>query len=189
MRDMESYLIALHKKLLVMPNAALAILAASAGSLATAYIAQYVFDIAPCILCYYQRVPYALAIVFSLLALAVRKNDKRARMFLGLCAFGFFVNACIAFFHSGVELQWWAGTDECGVNPDVLKGATDIAAMRESLLATPTVRCDQINFTVLGFTMANWNVVACLGLALFSLLAAMGPCVNWAKCDCCKKCD
>lgn len=179
------FLITLHQKLLVMPVAALALLAAAAGSLAFAYSAENFFGIAPCELCLYQRVPYAVVIALALLALLIRKNDKKARCLLGLCAVAFFVNMGIAFYHSGVELHWWGGTDDCAANPLL---ATDPALVREALMNTPVVRCDQINFTFLGFTMANWNVLASFALGLFALLASFGPCVNWGKgCCCCKK--
>ena len=175
---MSKLFILIHQKLLVMPYAALVIFAVSVGSLLTAYIAENFFDVFPCELCLYQRVPYALAMILAILALIVRKNDKRARLLLGFCAVAFFANMGIAIFHSGVELHWWAGSDGCAVNPLVLQ---DPAAAREALLSTPSVRCDEINFTFLGFTMANWNVPASLALGLFALLASFGPCVNWAK--------
>ena len=38
----------------------LAILAASMGALGMAYVAEVVFGLEPCILCLYQRVPYAI---------------------------------------------------------------------------------------------------------------------------------
>lgn len=172
------FIVALHKKLLVVPAAALLLFVAATGSLFVAYIAETFFDVQPCILCLYQRVPYAIVAFLSLLALILRGNDKKARTVLGLCALAFFVNAGIAIFHSGVELHWWAGTDECGVNPDVFK---DVANLRENLLKTPMVSCDAVNFTFLGFTMANWNILASFGLGLFALLASFGPCINWAK--------
>lgn len=175
MQAMYRFLVELLNKLLVMPMAALAVLAVSTGSLITAYVAETFFGVAPCILCLYQRIPYAAAILLAILALLVRAKDKAARSVLALIALAFFINAGIAFFHSGVELQWWKGTDTCGVNPSVLAEATgSTISARELLLQTPTVRCDAINFTFLGFTMANWNILACLGLGLFALLAALG---------------
>ncbi|MCH7551198.1 MAG: disulfide bond formation protein B, partial [Proteobacteria bacterium] len=46
-----------------------AILAVSIGALATAYTAELTFDVEPCILCLYQRIPYALAGALALAAL------------------------------------------------------------------------------------------------------------------------
>lgn len=164
-----------------MPYAALALFVAAIGSLITAYIAETYFDVQPCILCIYQRIPYAAVAFLSLFALMARHQDKRARFFLGLCALAFLVNMGVAIFHSGVELHWWAGTNECGVNPLVLQ---DVANVREALLKTPMVSCDAINFTFLGFTMANWNILASFGLGLFALLASFGSCVNWCQSGC-----
>ncbi len=45
------------------------IFAVSATALANAYIAQYAFGQEPCVLCLYQRVPYAVAGVLGLAAL------------------------------------------------------------------------------------------------------------------------
>jgi len=173
-----------------MPWAALAIMAAGVAALGGALVLEHFFAVLPCILCYYERVPYGLAILWGVLALACRKNDKAVQIFFWLAALGFLANAGLSFFHSGVELQWWPGTDECAVNPAVF---TDPAAAREALLATPVVRCDEISFTFLGFSLANWNVPLGLGLALFSALAALRP--RWkclqqdasCGCTCCKK--
>ncbi|MDD3182997.1 MAG: disulfide bond formation protein B [Alphaproteobacteria bacterium] len=168
-----------------MPDATLAIFAAATGSLFVAYIAENFFDVQPCILCIYQRIPFAVVSALSIIALIFRDNDKMVRTVLSLCALAFFINAGIAIFHSGVELHWWAGTDECGVNPLVLK---QIANLREVLLKTPLVSCDAINFTLFGLTMANWNILASFGLGLFSLLAAFRSCLNWAKQPSCSVC-
>lgn len=172
-----------------MPYAALALFAASAGSLIVAYIAETFFGVEPCILCIYQRIPYALVTFLAIFALMARQNDKKARFFLALCALALFINAGIAGFHSGVELHWWAGTDECSVNPLVIQQVT-ADALREQLLHTPLVPCDAINFTFLGFTMANWNILASLGLGFFALLASLGSCITWgagSHCCCCSK--
>jgi disulfide bond formation protein DsbB len=174
------------------PLAALLVFIASVGSLFTAYVAEHFFDVYPCILCIYQRIPYALAAFFALAAIIIRQNDKAARMLLRLAALAFFANMFLAIFHSGVELHWWAGTDECGVNPAVL---SNVADLKTALLKQPLVNCDEINFTFLGITMANWNVLASLGLGLFSLMASLGPCSRWANRDggnlssCCCRCN
>lgn len=171
------------RRAFVMPWAALVLFAAGTGALFTAYIAENFFGVQPCILCLYQRVPYAFVAFLAIVALASRRRVACTRRLLAIAALAFFVNMGIATFHSGVERQWWKGTESCGVNPVVLAEATggksSAAALRESLLQTPTVRCDQINFTFLGITMANWNVLASLGLGLFALLAALQPrCLN-----------
>jgi len=179
-------LLELHKKLFSMPWAALAIIAAGLGALAGAFILQDFFGAQPCVLCLFQRVPYAAVVILGSLALLMRENDKWARRFLALCALAFFINVGLAVFHSGVELHWWAGTDGCEVNADILR---DPEAARLALLQEAVAQCDEIGFTFLGFSLANWNVLICFILGLFALLASLGPCVNWAKPKgcCCKK--
>lgn len=176
------------KKLFFMPWAALAIVVAGLVALASAYILEAFWGVLPCILCYYERVPYALVALFGGLALAMRKNERAVQALFLLAGLAFIVDAGIAFYHSGVELHWWPGTDDCDVNPLVL---ADPVAAREALLATPVVRCDEISFTFLGFTLANWNVPLCLGLGIYSLLAAYAPRIKLlqpgAGCRCRKK--
>lgn len=169
---MRRFVLELFLKLLSMPYAALALFVAGVGSLFVAYIAQTFFDVQPCILCIYQRIPYAIIAFLAICALITRRHDKTARVFLALSALALFVNGGIAVFHSGVELHWWAGTDECGVNPLVLK---DLGNLRETLLKTPLVSCDEINFTFFGLTMANWNILSSFGLGLFALFSALKP--------------
>lgn len=156
------------RKLLTMPNAALAIIAASMVSLASAYIAQHFFDIQPCILCLFQRVPYAVTLALGALAFLFRRDAGKYRVLLVLCAVAFFVNVGIAFFHTGVERHWWAGTNGCAVTP------LNAPLTRESLLLQAISQCDEINFEIFGLTLANLNVLFCLGLGLFSLIAAFG---------------
>lgn len=155
-------------KLLRLPYAALAILAASLVSLIAAFVAQHVFDIQPCILCLFQRVPYAVALVLGALALLFRKDEQKIKILFTLIALTLFVNVGIAAFHSGVERQWWAGTNGCDVVP--LNGELS----REQLLTMAVAQCDEINFDIFGITLANLNVIFCLGLGIFSLVVAFG---------------
>ncbi len=181
------------KKLFFMPLSAFALIASGVFALASAMVLERFFDVLPCILCYYERVPYGLVILFGALALIFRKNERALFWLFILSALAFFAGAGIAFFHSGVELHWWAGTDDCEVNPLVLAGANpDPAALREALLSSAPVRCDEIGFTFLGFTLANWNVPICLGLGFYALIAAfatrirlLAPAVG--ECCCCRK--
>jgi disulfide bond formation protein DsbB len=75
----------------------------------------------------------------------------------------------LAIFHTGVELHWWLGTSGCAVEP--LNGASS-ADLREALLHTVTPRCDQIAWTILGFSMTNLNVGLSLALAFFAAAAS-----------------
>lgn len=158
---------------LVKPWAQILLFAACVDSFIAAYILENFFDVLPCDLCIMQRYPFAIVMVLMLIAFALKFSDLRARQVMALAGLVLVVNAGIAVFHSGVELHWWEGTDGCGVNPLVF--ADDLAAMRNALLNAPTVRCDEINFTFLGMTIANWNIPWSLGMAFFAFASALFP--------------
>lgn len=156
-------------KFLAMPKAAALIFAASLGSLIFAFIMQYGFNVQPCVLCLWQRVPFGLAAVLALMAIIWRPYGGHTRALLGVGAALFLANAGLAFFHTGVEQHWWLGTSGCAITP--LHGDS-IATMREKLLTMAAARCDEISWTFLGLSMANWNLPFSLALAIFSFLAA-----------------
>jgi disulfide bond formation protein DsbB len=143
----------------------------SAAALGMAFISQYAYGLHPCILCIYQRVPYALIILFGVLGLAFSRSSPRAvHLFTGLTALTFLANAIIAFYHTGVERKWWTSFLEgCSV-PSLEGNITDVLAQ---IAATPVVRCDEIPWTdpVIGLSMANYNVLFCLVLALAAFIA------------------
>jgi disulfide bond formation protein DsbB len=160
-------------ELIVMPRAPLVMMAVCISALAIAFVAQFAYGENPCVLCLWQRVPFAIAILVSGLAYLLRNKPilvHRSFIFLALL---FLVEMGIAFFHSGVELHWWLGTDGCTVEPLKLD-QLDPAAVREAMLHAPVARCDVISWTFLGYSMANWNVLFSLGLSVFSLMAAHG---------------
>ena len=65
------------------------------------------------------------------------------------------VGAAIAAFHAGVEQHWWKGITECAATP-VTGSASDILGQ---ILAQPLIRCDAIPWSLLGLSMAGWNMV------------------------------
>ncbi|MBV5336365.1 disulfide bond formation protein B, partial [bacterium] len=88
------------------PARALSLLALGAASvLSAAFFFQYVLGYQPCILCIYQRWPYAAVIVFALAALALGRRWTWGGEDALLVACGFALLACsgIAFYHVGVE--------------------------------------------------------------------------------------
>lgn len=138
-----------------------AIAAASAGALGLALIAQFGFDLWPCNLCYAQRVPYALALVFALIAMLPAMDAPERRMVALVCAGLFLFNAGFAFFHVGVEEKWWLGPSECvgGVKSFSLQ---DLAS---ALTQTGRTGCDEAAFRLFGISMAGYNVIAGVLLA------------------------
>jgi disulfide bond formation protein DsbB len=145
------------------------ILVASVAILGTAFAFQYWDGLAPCELCLYQRYPYDVAILLALLAFILPGGSLRRGLIL-LCGLAFLADAGIALFHVGVEQHWWEGLAACSA-PENQAGAHTLDSLRAQLEATPVVRCDHIAWSLFGISMAGYNFVAALLLALFSFAA------------------
>ncbi|MBI4968007.1 MAG: disulfide bond formation protein B [Rhodospirillales bacterium] len=144
------------------------IMAIGLGAIAAALVAQYVFNLQPCILCYYQRVPYVAALLLGAHALPPWTPANRRVLCVALAGLAFLANGGIALFHVGVENHWWAGTDSCG-SPIA---ATTIEDLRRQLMAAPVVRCDEVTWSLFGISMAGYNALAAPFLAAFAFWGA-----------------
>lgn len=154
-------------------TAALGIAVISAASLAAALTAQYGFGLLPCTLCLYQRVPFTINILLGLAGRVV-KNGKAAAYTIALSGMSFLINSGIAFYHSGVERKWWAGLQGCST-PDMSGSIEEVMAR---IAATNVTRCDEIPWSMFGLSMANYNVVMCLGLAGLCAVYLIARCKN-----------
>ena len=144
------------------------IILAMAGSLAMlagAFAFQYIGGLAPCHLCLLQRWPHAAALAIGLLALAI---PGRLLPLAGAAAA--LTTAGIGIYHTGVERLWWAGPTSCSAGSIAGLDVKDL--LDPSIVVAPVVRCDEVAWQMLGLSMASWNVVLSLGLALIWLLAA-----------------
>lgn len=146
-----------------------AILAVSLGSLAAALIAQFGFGLQPCILCLYQRVPYAVAALLALPALLPVIPERRRAALVALCGLIFLIGGGIAVFHVGVEQHWWAGTSACAGTPIA---AVDLNDLQAALNTKPVVHCEDVQWRLFGISMAGYNVAASALWGILSLIAA-----------------
>ncbi len=140
---------------------------ASLTALALAFIGQYGFELQPCVLCIYQRWPFAIA---ALCLVALTPWVRPAATWLLLfSALVLAVNAGIAVYHVGVEQYWWTGSEACVGTTGT---ARTLAELRAQVMATPVTRCDEVAFSLFGISMAGYNVIFSAGLALYAGLAA-----------------
>ena len=147
------------------PSRACLLLAlASAAILLGALGLQYLGGLPPCPLCIWQRWPYVALIVLGGVGWRARP-----RAMLGLATLVLLVGAGLAAYHVGIEQGWWALPAGC-----VAGGGAESVEELKRLLAEAPPACDQVSFTFLGLTLAGWNLVASLLLALFTCAAALG---------------
>lgn len=143
------------------------LLAAAAIALGTVYIAEYGFGYEPCVLCLYQRVPYAVIAALGLLALVLR-DDDRLRWVMLAAGVVFLVGGGIAFYHVGVEQTWWTSAAPCGAHGVPLTSTADLF---QALQKKAEKSCGDIDWTLFGVSMATYNVGVSLILAVGALCA------------------
>ena len=149
-----------------------AILGASIAALVTAYTAELVFGIEPCVLCLYQRIPYALAGALAVAALLAPGTRPKVWAVIG-AGVAFLAGAEIAFYHVGVEQHWWRSVAACAIAPADPEPETVEELRRLLTEVRPVARaCDVVNWSLFGVSMATYNVAASLALAAGSFWGA-----------------
>jgi disulfide bond formation protein DsbB len=143
--------------------------AGSAALLAAAFAFQYLGGLLPCAMCLWQRWPHAAAIALG--AAGVALPSALVAVAGGLAMLG---NAGIALYHTGVERDWWQGPTSCsGGGGDI--GAMDMADLLNPEVGSAIVMCDEVAWEMLGLSMASWNGLASLALAVIWIAAALRP--------------
>ncbi|MBL4693045.1 MAG: disulfide bond formation protein B [Magnetovibrio sp.] len=124
-----------------------------AGALIMAYIAQFGFGLEPCVLCLYQRIPYALVAILGFIAM---KRPQNLNDILVASAVVFAASTALAAYHFGVEQHWWVSATGC--TGDVSKTFTTQDLLQSMQRKQPKA-CDAVDWTLFGLSMAGWNVL------------------------------
>ncbi|MGL4320681.1 MAG: disulfide bond formation protein B [Paracoccaceae bacterium] len=153
-----------------MPRRSLIALATlgSAALLLGALAFQYLGGLAPCDLCLQQRWPHAAAIAIGLVALFIATGPL-VRLLAACGALAALATAGLGVYHTGVERGWWQGPTTCAAGGDI--GGMSSEDLLNQILAAPVIRCTDVQWDMLGLSMASWNAVASLGLALVWIVA------------------
>lgn len=144
-------------------EARLMALAVPLALLGGALLSEYVGKLYPCEMCWWQRYPHAVAILLALGALVSPLPAPRTRVLTLLAALAIAVSGAIGVFHAGVEYGWWEGLTTCTAG-----GATSL----EDIMKVPLIRCDQVQWTLAGISLAGFNALFSLGGALLILAFA-----------------
>lgn len=134
----------------------------SAALLLGAMAFQYIGGLVPCHLCLQQRWPHAAAVAIGLVALMLAKGPLM-RALAAAGALAALATAGLGVYHTGVERGWWQGPDTCSAGGNI----ADISAkdLLDQILAAPVIRCTDVQWDMLGLSMASWNAVLSVGLA------------------------
>src|SRR6266436_694769 len=149
--------------------AAVAITVIAAATLAGAWFFQLVLDIRPCPLCLEQRYAYYLAFPLGfLVALAASREAPRGVLLLGLAILllAALANAWLGTYHAGVEWKFWQGPTDCTGPVGNLGSA---GSLLERLDSVKVIRCDEVQWRFLGLSLAGYNVLISLLMAVIAV--------------------
>lgn len=142
---------------------------ASIIALSGAYIAQYIFNYQPCILCLYQRQPFIAIIVITAISFLFCNKAKYFKIASYFAVILIITNIAIASYHVGVEQKIFQGPTSCS-SDDNLNKINDLEQLKQAFLKTSAVKCDEPQLLILGLSMAALNIIFCiilLGLSLY----------------------
>ena len=129
-------------------------------ALLTAYFTQYVLGHQPCNLCLIERIPYILTIIVVALSFLFKKYEKIYLTFLSLI----FISATlISFYHVGIEQGFINESLVCNLGSQT----TNLTA--ENLLnelKEKTINCKDVNFKIIGLSLATINTIISLILSI-----------------------
>lgn len=128
---------------------------------------QYIGEMPPCKMCYWQRYPHVAAIGIGALALLLPGGGITLLLYLG--ALAALITAGIGLYHTGVERGFWEGPTTC--TSGAIDGLTPDQLMQQ-IMGAPLVRCDEVPWELFTLSMASWNAIISFGLAALWLAAA-----------------
>ena len=136
---------------------------ASFGLLAAAFWFEIIVGLPPCNLCILQRWPHVIIIAIGFIGhVAIKQN-----WMLLLIALSAISTSLIGLYHVGVEQRWLSGPSGCS---NQLNSDSDISSVTNSLLEMPVVKCDEITWSLMGISMAGWNSILSVSIAIFAFL-------------------
>jgi disulfide bond formation protein DsbB len=135
-----------------------------------AFGSQYFGGLYPCEMCWWQRYAHMAALVPAALAFTAPASTSRSRALISLAALAIAVSGGIGVYHAGVEAKIFQGFTTCTAN--VHHGASTADLLKE-ITHAPLFRCDEVQWSFFGISMAGWNAIISLtGVATIVILLA-----------------
>lgn len=118
-------------------------------ALVIAFVAEYVFLIRPCPLCWYERYLYMALLAVSVLGLIYQRLIVFVFSLIILAA-GFIVT----FYHFGVENHWWQFMCQ-----DVGHEAQTVEELKRLMMQTPPPSCNTPLWKIFGLSAVFWSLI------------------------------
>ncbi len=159
-------------------TAAAIVVIVGAATIGGFFFFEYVLGYPPCPLCLDQRMAFYVAVpLAALLWLGAGHGAARKVLFLGFLVIAAVMlwNTGLSAFHAGVEWKFWPGPTDCSGPINNLGSASN---MLKQLQSIRIVRCDEAAWRLFGISLAGYDVLVSLFLAL---VAACGAKAAWAR--------
>jgi disulfide bond formation protein DsbB len=123
---------------------------------ASAYVMENYFGVLSCKLCVYERLVFAVGGGIAFVSLIIL-TPRLQSMAVSLIGITFLFGGCLALYHVAiqqhlVDLPTFCNTMDFGA-------MNNVQALKEALLQTPFVRCDQVNWSFMGLSLAAYNAI------------------------------
>lgn len=139
---------------------------------------EYVLLYPPCPLCLDQRMAFYAAVpLAALLWLGAGHGAARKVMFLGFLVIAALMlwNTGLSAYHAGVEWKFWVGPIDCSGPINNFGTAGNMLSQLQSI---HIVRCDEAAWRLFGISLAGYDVLVSLFLAV---VAAWGARTSFAR--------
>jgi disulfide bond formation protein DsbB len=120
-------------------------------------------------MCWWQRYAHMAALVPAVLAFTTPVRSSLSRTLVLLAALGIAVSGGIAVYHAGVERHIFEGMTTC---TSTIHGGTN-AELLQQIMKAPMIRCDEIQWSLFGITLAGWNAIVSLSSAVLIAVLAL----------------
>ena len=124
----------------------------SVVALASAFIAEFYFNLAPCEMCLKQREPYYI-IITGFTLITILKWQDRIWFYLGvqiISIYGLFYSI----WHIGIENKLLSGPAGCSDGLNITNNASDL---KEQILSKPVINCEDVAWSIFGLSAATIN--------------------------------
>ena len=138
------------------------ILTISVISLASAYFIEYILHYKPCNLCIIERIPYFISCIMIFLSFYFKKLEKFIFLILAII---FLMGTITSFYHFGIEQGFFEESFMC-----ILDNEINILNKKDLLenLQKTVVSCKEVEFKILGLSLATINTLLSLLLSVIS---------------------
>ena len=128
--------------------------------LVSAYVIEYKLGHQPCKLCLYERIPYFLSILLIAKIFFIKSFQKVTLLILSLV---FIISLLLALYHFGIEQGFFDESFTCGVT-ELSKSLSKEQLLEQ--LKQNNISCKNVNFKVLGLSLAAINAIFSLVLSV-----------------------